>query len=183
MDKVEVLSFIHGVKPKEDMIEQLTQQKIDEFMVARDALFNRLDTMLTEFFPAEIVELLDEYINTKHRKLVVGNLWVEVYRLHDCVRVQLDPNYYTVEHQVGKRGSHNYRPVTLNGLKSCVDEYNDYLLLESVLKDKISEVYETLCEWKTSQYEEQLAVLNRLSFPITEKAPERYKISIVIERV
>lgn len=183
MNKVEVLSFIHGVKPKEDMIEQLTQRKIDEFMIAREAMFNRLDNLLTEFFPAEIVELIGEYINTQHRKLVVGNLWVEVYRLYDCVRVRLDPNYYTVEHHVGKRGGHNYRPVTLNGLKSCVEDYNDYLLLESVLKDKISEVYQTLCDWKTSQYEEQLATLNSLSFPTTEKKPERYKISIVIERV
>lgn len=181
MDKVNVLSFIHDVKPKEDMIEQLTQQKINEFVIAREALFKRLDNLLMEFFPAEIIGLIDEYINSTHRKLIVGNLWIDTYRLYDCVRVRLNPNYYSAEYQIGKKPGHN--PVNLNGLKSCVDDYNDYLLLESVLKDKISEVYRTLCDWKTSQCDEKLATLNRLSFPITEKYPERYKISIVIEKV
>lgn len=179
MNKAEVLGIIKEVKQADELIEEITKRKINEFLVVRESLFTRLDNLLADYFPTEIVELLKEYQDDMHRSIRVGILWIDYSRPDRGVRVRLDPTDYVVGHAIGRKDS--YVPISLNGLKSCVNEYNEYLMLEKMLKEQISEIYRQLCDWKMSECASQLEELDKLTFSMPSK-PERYRVHIVIER-
>lgn len=182
MNKTEMLDFIKETRSEDDLIKKMTQEKIEQFLAAQIKLFNELDAMIADFFPEEIMELCDQYISS-HRAIICNSIWIDVLN-NNCICIRLNPNDYAeTSYSIGQGTAIIMTPTSLGSLDTCVRQLKKYQLLADTLKSEISNIYKTLCDWKTASLKSQMTILNNISFPEAEKKPERYRVTISVEKI
>lgn len=182
MNKKEILEFIEDSAEKEKAIEDLTKQKIAEFMDYQKEVLENIQSMIKDFFPTEIKKMISQYINDKKRIMVVSDLlWIDVP--NNYTRIQLNPNRFCGCSVFEGTLSHlPYNPKNILELKHNFKCLQNYVFLKNELENGIEQVYDLLCEWKEEKLNRELDFLNSLPFSAPAKK-ERYKVTIIIEKV
>ena len=178
MNTIEVLDFIKNTKDQEALMQAMFQQKVKEFNAYQKSVCDRLNQLVTDFFPDEIQQLIDEYIDKNHRMFAFESLLIKIDYMSICIK--LDPNKYSAYYYPGRMIQNE--PYNIDTLERKVEEFKEYVLLADLLEQNIEEIYKKLCDWKTQQINNQLQVLNNLNFPTVEK-PKKYKVTIVVEEI
>lgn len=182
MRKNEILEFIENSAEKEKSVKEMTEKKISEFMLFQEKTLESISTMISDLFPPEIKRLLAEYIDNKHAVVCVDNLlWIDVP--YNYLRVRLNPNHYTTQVYEGKVNYMPFVPKNIYELEGCVQSFQNYIFLKKELEENIEQVYRLLCEWKEEKLNKELEFLNSLDFGNKKDTQERYKVTIIIEKV
>ena len=93
MNKKEILEFIEDSAEKERQVKELTAKKIAEFMAYQKEVLEGIKSMIDDFFPTAIKQMISEYINDKKRLIAVNDLlWIDVPSGY--TRIQLNPNRF-----------------------------------------------------------------------------------------
>ena len=182
MKKNDLINYLSQSNGLNESIAQITAQKIEDFKAYQTVVLNRLNDLLQDYFPTEIVTLCNEYIYTMQRIISVDNLWIDT--AHGKVSVRLNPNRYnSVEYQLDQCYKCLYHPSDIKSLETCMKKFKDYELLLELLEENIEEVYEMLCTWKMEDNQKKLQFLNSIDIPVSRPAVERYKITVKIEKI
>ena len=182
MRKEEVLEFITNSAEKENAIKDLTNQKIAEFMDYQKEVMESIQSIIKDFFPTEIKQMINDYINDTHRKITVNDLlWIDI--LNGYTRVQLNPNRFCGRSVFeGTLSYLPYNPQNVLELQHNFKGFQDFVLLKNELESSIEQVYDLLCEWKDAKLNSELDFLYSLPFSAPEKQ-ERYKVTVIIEKI
>ena len=68
-------------------------------------------------------------------------------------------------------------------LEHNVKAFQNYVFLKKELENSIEQVYDLLCEWKEEKLNRELEFLNSLPFSTPVTQPERYKVTVIIEKI
>lgn len=182
MRKEEILEFITDSAEKEKAIEDLTKQKIAEFMDYQKQVLEGMQSMIKDFFPAEIKQMISDYISDTHRMITVNDLlWIDTP--NGYTRIQLNPNRFCGRSVFEGTLSHlPYNPKNVLELQHNFKAFQDFVFLKNELESSIEQVYDLLCEWKEAKLNRELDFLNSLPFSAPAKQ-ERYKVTVIIEKV
>ena len=182
MRKEEILEFIEDSAEKERKIKELTEQRIAEFMTYQKNVLESTKTMISDFFPPQIKQVLVDYVNDKHLVFTTGNmLWFDV-PCNYMVRVRLNPNNFNTTVYAGKLDCLPYNPKNLAELERDVQCFKNYVLLKKELEGCIEQVYQNLSMWKERKLNSELEFLNSLNFTTPVKQ-ERYKVTVIVEKL
>ena len=183
MRKNEILEFIENSAEKEKAIEDLTKQKIAEFMKYQEDVFKSIQDLIKDFFPVGVKDMLTQYIDDTHSILSINNLlWIDVP--NNYVRVCLNPNrFFDVYEFEGGRSYLPYNPKNITELKTQYNLLQQYVLLKNELENSIEQVYDVLVKWKEEKLNHELDFLNSLPFSTPKQKQERYKVTVIIEKI
>ena len=169
MMKEELLHLTEVAYMEERIVRDMTTKKIDEFMQAQRELLIQLRKKIANYFPAEIAQLVNEYVKETHRKMVVNELWIST-KNNGEVYVELNPNHHAnVSMYPSETREYIAQANDMPTLKQAYSKYEEYVLLKNLLEKHIEEIYEVLADFKTQKWEKDMAYLNSLSFPVDEK--------------
>ena len=182
MQKKEVLEFIKNSAEKENAIKELTNQKIAEFMDYQKEVMESIKSMINDFFPTEIKQMVIDYISDTHRTITVNDLlWIDIPSGH--IRIQLNPNRFCGYSVFEGISSHPlYNPTNVMELEHNFKMFQNYVLLKNELEESIGQIYDLLCKWKEEKLNRELDFLYSLPFSAPEKQ-ERYKVTVIIEKI
>lgn len=76
----------------QEVLDTLFNEKVNEFIQYQQHVCKRINNLCSELFPQKVVDIIDEYENTKHLFFTTEDLWFRSNKKYGIVEVEINPN-------------------------------------------------------------------------------------------
>lgn len=168
----------------QEVLDTLFNEKVNEFIQYQQHVCKRINNLCSELFPQKVVDIIDEYENTKHLFFTTEDLWFRSNKKYGIVEVEINPNK-----KKGISTTKIYESViytvidSVKSLQNAIESFKDYELLLNLIETKAPQMIKDLVEWKKKQMRDSIEYLNNLDFSFPNNKTKHYIVTIKIEEV
>lgn len=172
MNTKNIVEFTNKITNEEELIKIMYEEKKNEFIKHQDSIQNKLEQLIKDYFPKEVIELIKEYINYVHRYISINDLWIGATATQ--MEIKLHPNKYQANVIYCSNGvcrldfleKFNYVgndiDDAIKNLELSINKFKDYELLLQKLQEEIENIYDMLADWKAEKICNQMEFLKSI---------------------
>lgn len=172
----------------EDILDVLLQKKINEFMEYQKYICERINKLVKELFPPEIINVFLDYQSVNNRFFTTKDLWIRCYTYYAYpynIEIELNPNDKDNVSTDNTRGNvaiyNNIK--TIRNLQLAIIGFKNYERLLELLETKAPQMIKNVVEWKRDYVKDSMDYLNSLDFSIPGTKTKHYVVTVKIEEI